>query len=98
MPCYTVQLISVEFKAANKELLLSALKKLNWKYKIDKNIITTNGINIDLKAQTAVSYDSNLINKLKREYSIEAIKKATTTKQWTMRKNKQENSFQVVRY
>ena len=88
MPCYEVNLISVEFKAQNEGLLKAAAEGLGYTFSKWQNfIVLTNnqGNSIDIsngKANTRYGTQAD-INALKRAYSIEIIKQEAKTKGWS---------------
>ena len=98
MACYEVRLITIEFKAKHKDLLIKALESLGWEYKeINKNkslSILNGSFVIYLEKQTVMGRDyiAPKINELKQQYSHEVLKKAASIKKWTMRKVK-ENKY-----
>jgi len=101
MPCYTVRLVEVEFKAKHKDVLIKSLVSLSWKFveRENKIILSDKSITIDLTEQKVIvpKYNQTYVNELKRQYSLETIKKATSTKFWTM-KTVGVNEYQAVRY
>lgn len=85
MPCYTVQKMSVVFKAEHEEVLKAAFQTLNWPYRKVGNKVNLDGdIVLDLEAEQAILTGSNSrmtviqdrLNLLKRTYAMESIKKA----------------------
>jgi hypothetical protein len=104
MPCYTVQTMSVTFKAQNAELLLEAVKSLGLRFTAGRkiNITTRSGrIIIDLDAETAELSGSsttlvqNDLNELKRAYSMEALKVIARKQHWSL-KSKPSNKMAGV--
>lgn len=100
MPCYEINLATVEFKVKNIGLLERAIYALKWNYAINGSRVTTSmGITIDLNDQT-VSYPSgqqDVVNRLKQEYSHEVIKQAAKKKRWIL-SNKGTNKYIARRY
>jgi hypothetical protein len=92
MPCYTVQLTTVEFKAQHIELLLKALKALDVKfYQRTDNQIRINSIGkvlisitIDTERQQVTCEASAMpwINKIKQQYSLQAVTEAARKNKW----------------
>jgi len=93
MPCYTVQTMSVAFKAQNEDLLIAALNELDWKFqKIGRKIsILGQGIVLDLATEQAVLTGAGLqvaqdnLNQLKRAYAMEAVKQLTRKQHWSIK-------------
>ena len=89
MPCYEVNLVSVEFKAENKDLLFKALDSLfinfnfNEKY---KEVTFRNGY-IDLKNNEITCESTSFANSIKRAYSLKAIESIAKQKRWIMKNN-----------
>jgi len=100
MPCYQMNLVSVEFKAANEAILIKALEALNIAYQYDKNlnIISIQGIVIDLAKQNVETTRSGFetVNQIKRQYSQEVITEVAKKKRWIMKQ--QANKIQLKKY
>lgn len=106
MPCYTVKLITVEFKVKNEEVLKKVLKK-HFNYvessKTNPGTIffysypgqTTSWI--DLNAQTAQVISGININQVKKEYAKEIIKQVAEKKKWLF-KQTADNKIQLNKY
>ena len=77
MPCYESNLVSVEIKTADHDLLKQALEALNLEYSYDNGVLTvyTPSGNITISKQTAqLNSNSQLwLNKIKQMYSIKTI-------------------------
>ena len=84
MPCYTVRLVSVIFKAQNEGILKQAAEALGWGYSKQGNTAYIGAVTVDLNTQTAQAYDQSDINALKRAYSQAAVKQAARAKGWTL--------------
>jgi hypothetical protein len=110
MPCYTVNIISVEFKIANEDLLFKAINALGWKYTQDKvdvckrntiNIRTNDYINftLDLTNGSAKIMQTNQskLNQLKQQYSKTVLEQVVDKKRWIL-KNLNNNKFEIRRY
>jgi hypothetical protein len=101
MPCYTVQLMTVEFRAESRELLLKALQRLNLRYvESETGIRIPDGnIFIDLKNKkvTMDQRASGIVNGIKRSYSELAIEKMCAVKKWFIA-NRQGNKLEIRRY
>jgi hypothetical protein len=103
MPCYEINLISIQFQVKNRELLEKALDACNltyWKRHSSNNVIEEIRFRIKLD-NGIVEMDRNpetltLVNKLKREYSIAAIQKAAKMKKWIVKQN--GNKMELKRY
>lgn len=84
MPCYSVSLMSVELKAADRDLLEQAIKALGWRYRRREHIFyCDNGLNIYTDNVEAPMGMNATINQLKRQYSIETVKAKAKAKGWT---------------
>ena len=100
MPCYTVQTMSVAFKAKHKDMLLAALMELNWQYQeIGQKIrILSQGITLDLATEQANLQSSNLqasqdqLNTLKRAYAMEGVKVLARKQHWAIKLKTGESS------
>jgi len=100
MPCYLVQLVSVQFKVKHISLLEEAVKSLGWSFALHDSrfvVINSGEIKIDLTNQKAECYSSNLINKLKVAYSTKAIEKVAAKKNWLLKKAT-NNKMQLKRF
>jgi len=100
MPCYEVRLVSVEFKAAHRDLLLQALKELDLSFRVSEDIIyLRDGIQIDLGRQVVRCPQNmqGLINRLKQKYSEVVLKKVATKKKWSV-KAKGQNKFTLKKW
>jgi hypothetical protein len=84
MPCYEVNLISVQFKIENLEILKSAAALLSWNFAKYGNIVKVGPVNIYLSQSKAESSTQENINTLKRAYSQAAVKAAAKAKGWTL--------------
>jgi len=103
MPCYQVQLMSVEFKVKNVDYLLKALELagyLRYQYDKDAQIVYVNSrMLIDLKNNhiEVPSTDQYYVNVLKRKYSEVVIADIAKKKKWVMKKLN-ENKGELRRY
>lgn len=98
-------MMSVAFKAENKDLLVEALKATDYPFRyVGKAIeIRTPGgmITLDLAAETAslsgsdTNFLQEALNKLKRAYSMEALKVIARKRHWTI-KTKADNKLAGV--
>lgn len=93
MPCYTVQLTTVQFQAQHVELLRAALNTLQLKFDERNNPkrirVLGSFLTIDLDAQE-IRYDAgrtetSLVNRIKQEYSRQAIQLAATKNKWIVK-------------
>jgi len=92
MACYTVQLTTVEFKAQHADLLKQALTSLQLQFTertTATHIIKIVGsyLTIDLTNQQVVCErdETSLVNRIKQQYSLEAIKLAATKNKWIVK-------------
>ena len=90
MPCYQVQSVSVEFKAANATLLDRAIEDLGWAR--DWNVAKTfcrlsRGIELDLRnGKATIRPDQqHQLNELKRSYSRQAVLLAARQNVWQLK-------------
>ena len=103
MPCYTVQLVSVVFKAKHKDVLKAAAKQLNWSYEESERWphVYVGGMKIDLEreSQTVRADQVPALNKLRQTYSYCALKKLERQKSWKLFKNPQkQNAFVLQKF
>lgn len=88
MPCYSVQLTTVVFKAQHFELLKKALDELKLTYfyneRTNQLSITGSYLTIDLGAQEVQCSrnETSLVNTIKQEYSRQAILLASAKNKW----------------
>jgi hypothetical protein len=101
MPCYEVNLMTVEFKAQNLEHLKKALDAMKLRYRVlGDQVIVDNLGTINLKtgrAEIRSGYQGKL-NELKREYSKVVIQEVARTKKWAFRTTPVKNKFQLAKY
>ena len=86
MPCYRTQLMSVELKAADRDLLEQAIKSLGWGYQTQKSkevFYCDNGIIVYADSVDVPISRQAHVNALKRQYSIEVVKAKAKAKGWT---------------
>ena len=108
MPCYTINLVSVEFKAENKELLMKALKQAGKTYSYDENL-DANKIGVfdpkvgawmtlflDGRPSIIPQASMPILNQLKRKYSEVVVLEAARAKRFAIRKLS-ENKLLAVR-
>ena len=110
MPCYTVNTMSVEFKAENRELLLESLKNLNAtlfdskdsnyiRFYFDKaNMMINLKTNKIEAAGYAQSSFFDAVNKIKRSYARTVITTMAKKKKWAVRRRTDGNKLQLVKY
>jgi hypothetical protein len=98
MPCFTTSRMSVDFKAEHFDLLEEAVKELGYGARRNSNSLTfytSNGtvtirdgkINLDDR-------DRKIIDPLKRAYSKEVLRRASSRYGWALKKTA-ENTFVV---
>jgi len=85
--------MSIEFKAAHADLLEKALNTLGLSYNTNYNtqeFFVGAGIQINLKSGKATIQEGqqDLLNQLKRAYSMEAIKQVAVKNRWVVSKSK----------
>lgn len=84
MPCYEVNLISVEFKAANLTLF-ALIEGARIVTRAGKSVGHWRGVEVDFSSAIARGKQEE-INALKRQYSEVAIKQAAKAKSWSLTK------------
>jgi len=101
MPCYEVNIITVAFKAKNRDLLIKALTTVNSSYfdSSRRRISIEQAADLIIKTGEVNTFRSNILNKLSQEYTREAVRFATKKKKWAMKVNtKNQNKIQLIRY
>jgi len=99
MPCYQMNLISVEFKAKHANLLEAAAKALGWAFSSSGRYVICGVVKIDLERQTARtdSYNRASVNRLKVEYSRQAVLLAAKKQKWFV-KQQSTQKLELRRY
>jgi hypothetical protein len=98
MPCYQVNLISVEFKAKNVNVLELAAKELGWTFQHAGKYVNIGAVTIDLESQQATTFSGqSSINALKVEYSRQAVLLSAKKKKWFV-KAKSKTQMELRRY
>ena len=105
MPCWEVNIYSVEFKAENRSLLKKALNEVNENIVNEtSDYVVTRNLEIDFINKKAVdtSFDPQRakvarINKLKQTYSRLAVMEAAKKNKWAVRPVT-KTKLQAVRY
>lgn len=104
MPCYSIQLMTVEFKNKNIDLLKQALNKLEYKFieydsclifRDDYNKVYT--INFNKGVVETKRGNTDIINKVKRMYSKQTLIKASKKNKWALR-NINTNKYRAIKY
>jgi hypothetical protein len=90
MPCYEINLVSVEFNGNSTDLL----KAIGFNVRSD--IARRSGLTINLQTGIITGQQDD-INRAKREYSYEAVKRASGLGRWTLTK-KSENQYEVIKW
>lgn len=104
MPCYEVNLITVEFKAQNEGVLKAAAESLGYTFAKGSSAIYIQdkyGSTVVLiQDGEAQSENKSAINSLKRAYSVETIKQASKSKGWSgnWQKLKEKNTVTVRKF
>jgi len=105
MPCYQMQLMSVEFKAKYVDFLKQALDELGYRYEViaGDTVIKVehryNAIWIDL-AKSEIEFNRTsavVVNRIRREYSRQVLQEVAKKKRWVVKK-KQNRYFQLQKY
>lgn len=100
MPCWEVNLISVEFKAKNIEHLKKALDNLGYRYRVVGDTVVVERLGVIRLTQGRVDIersDQGKLNALKREYSKVTIEQVAKAKRWSVRP-KGQYKFQLAKY
>jgi hypothetical protein len=104
MPCFEARNVTVKFTAKNKDLFLEAVKSLGWEYTESKEVsgrfVLDTGwysIVIDLNRETADTRDADLVNMLKRAYSVAAVEAVAKKRKWAILEIAQ-NKLRARRY
>ena len=88
MPCYVVQLQSVEFKASNRELVEAMLTANDYRFRRSGNVFVmyAGTTKIDLDSGKIETTNPDFANKIKRQYSEHILKVAAKKKKWVLKK------------
>jgi hypothetical protein len=101
LPCYQVNTISVELKAADRDLLEQAIKSLGLSYVRSGSslrVYTAAGvIAITADAATATEQDLPTVNRIRQQYSREVVNSAARKFRWAP-SWKNENRVTLRRY
>jgi len=102
MPCYSINTMSVDINATNRDLLESAIKSLGLRYDRSGNdfhvAVPALGNIVISGAQAVINPDAqNTLNSIKVAYSKESIKKVAKAKGWTGSWKIKQNYKQVIR-
>jgi len=92
MPCYQVNLISMDLKVSNPDLMLKALKSIgyqNVEHNKRENIIYFEKGNINLEKGVLTARTTFMGNVIKKAYSTQVIEDIAKKKKWLLKK--QEN-------
>jgi hypothetical protein len=83
MPCYQINVISVEFSGKSLALLKAAAKDLGWRYSHNGNIVQIGRVKVDLGRGMA-SGETDYINQVKRAYSRSTVKQVAKRNGWSV--------------
>ena len=101
MPCYTIQTLSVEFKAKHTDLLIEAAKSLGLNCEIMGSSVSIDygSIKLNLETQQAEykSYSQATMDKLKVAYSTKAVEKVAQKRKWLL-KQTGKNQMKLRRF
>ena len=99
MPCYQINLVSVEFNVKSIDLLKRAAESLQMTFRqYGDTTVMIGGIEIDLKTKKATfaAYSGQAsLNALKKQYAVEAIKEVASRKKKYILKMKSANKMQL---
>lgn len=89
MPCWEVNLVTLEFKVHSLDNLVKAIEALGYKAMVRGTKVSFGEVTIDLETQKAECPSSwkKKLTELKREYSVQVIKSVATKKRWSVRSN-----------
>jgi hypothetical protein len=97
MPCWEVNLVSVKFNAANRDLIIETLKRMDLNPNLSNNklkIFTDIGtFNLDTGEVETESWNVPEVNKFKVEYSKTALMLAAKKNKWIVKKRSGKNQF-----
>lgn len=101
MPCYTINLVTIELKQENIDLILQTLEEMNLNPIYSKkyqDISTTIG-SFDLKNKKVIINEKyqKTLNNFKVNYSKNALRLAAKKNRWVLR-DKQNNKYVAVKY
>ena len=99
MPCYTIQTLSVEFKAKHTDLLIEAAKSLGMKVEARGDTISIDygTIVVNLVTQQAKYSNQSDLNQLKVAYSTKAVEKVAQKRKWLL-KQTGKNTMKLRRF
>lgn len=100
MPCYTVKLVTVEFKAKNKEVLKKVLESQGIRVHEEDDCFALfgnlKGV-INFTTQQATIQEGANLNRVKQLYAKEIIKQVAEKKRWLF-KQTGDNKIQLNKY
>jgi len=94
MPCYQINLVSVEFNGNSKDILL----KMGGRLIGDTVYIGKFGVNVNLKTGIATGRSQSQINLAKVEYSKTVVKEMAKKKIWQYSENKQTGKITLTKW
>jgi len=101
MPCYLVQTVSVVFKVENVDLLIQALRELDYVGQRNGDTLYVGAFTFDLVKGTVDYRDragyADKLNAIKRGYSYAAIDAVAKKRKW-IHKQTAENKGTLRRY
>ena len=103
MPCYEVNLVSVEFKVKYENILFEALNKLNWQYTKTAYGVYISAIGAEIylnEGRVKIpegSYAQNKLNELKRTYSEVILDLVAKKRRW-VKKQINQGQYQLTKY
>ena len=89
MPCYQVNLISMNLQVSNPDLMISALKSLGYQnvnHNKRDNVIYFDKGNLDLIEGVLTTRTQDMGNQIKKAYSTQAIEHIAKKKKWLLKK------------
>ena len=92
MPCYQVNLISVEFGGQSERLL----EEIGAEVRVDGKSAIWRGVNVDL-VQGIARGEQGQINEMKRAYAGAAVRQAARKNGWTVKKVN-EREYVALKY
>jgi len=102
MPCYQINLVSLELKLTSKDRLVQALKEIGYRVEVRNDVVFAGDIKFDLARGNVTMEGSNRgavsrLNRVNRKYSEIALREIAKKKRWAF-KMQEENKIRMVRY
>ena len=102
MPCYQVNIVSLQLKLTSKERLVQALKELGYQVEVRNRVVFAGDMTfnldvgeVDMRGTSRNAVDR--LNRVNRKYSEIALREIAKKKRWSF-KMQEENKIRMVRY